>query len=97
MGWLDPWRVISASWAVGVPEQLACIAAQAGTATGLAKGVGLGEGEGAGVDVGMSDGLGEPLSVADGDGLLCVAALEPEQPARASKATTAASRSPTGM
>ncbi|OLD49758.1 MAG: hypothetical protein AUI42_06350 [Actinobacteria bacterium 13_1_40CM_2_65_8] len=93
-GWLEPWSVMRASWAAGAPEQVAFNAAQAGTATGLAAGFGLGVG--VGVGVGISDGLGEALSTADGDGLLCVAVLEPEQPASASKAATAASRSPTG-
>lgn len=83
--------VIRASCAAGLPEQLACIAAQSGTAIGLATGLGVGVGVGDGLSIGLDEGL----ALAAGDGLLCAAVAEFEQPATASKASTAASRSPT--
>jgi hypothetical protein len=63
--------------------QLACIAAQAGTATGLASGAGDGLGEGVGVGLGVGEGLGLEL----GEGLEC-ATTGPfaVQPATASRA-----------
>ncbi len=63
--WLDPCIVISASWAVGPPEQLARMAAQDGTIAGLASG--LGEATGVGDSVGLA--VGDSLASADGDGL----------------------------
>jgi hypothetical protein len=50
----------TASRALVVPEQLACIAAQDGTATGLGAGLGneLGEGEGLGDGLASSEGVG---------------------------------------
>lgn len=71
------------------------MAAQDGTATGLAEGLGLGDGLGSGVGVGVSIGLGEVLAITDGDGLVRMAALELAQPATANTANPAASRSPT--
>jgi len=69
------------------------MAAQDGTATGLA--AGLGAGDGLGVRVG--DGLKEAVARPVGDGLLRTAALPPgAQPATANIATTAASLIPTG-
>jgi hypothetical protein len=81
------------------PEQLACMAAQDGTATGLAAELGVGEGMGValGARLGeeMGEGLGDALTAAEGDGLLREAVAELEQPARASIAMTAASLIPT--
>lgn len=75
------------------------MAAQDGTATGLAAG-GVGEGLGVGVGCrlgdGLGDALGEALAAAEGDGLLCDAEAEFEQPAMAHSAMTAASLIPTG-
>lgn len=60
-GLLPPCKVSTASFAVGDPAQLACMAAQAGTSTGGAVAVGEGGGVGVelGVGVGVGDGLGE--------------------------------------
>jgi hypothetical protein len=69
------------------------MAAQVGTATGL--GIGLGDASGEGVGDGLSAGLGDALATVEGEGLLWVATFELPQPVRASKAATAASRSPT--
>lgn len=93
--WVDPCMVTNASWAVGAPEQLACMAAHDGTTTGLATGLGLGDGVGEDDSVGV--GVGDSLARADGDGLWCaVPPLEFEQPASTSRAITAASLIPTG-
>src|SRR5690242_1086349 len=62
-GLAAPWSCSTASWAAGLPTQLAWRAAHAGTATGV--GSALGDGEGLGV--GLSSGLG--LELAWGDGL----------------------------
>lgn len=60
-----------------------------------------GVGEGLWLRVGIGDGLSEEpavaLELAEGDGLLCVAAFEFEHPATASKAAIAARRTPTGI
>ncbi len=77
------------------PEQLACMAAQDGTATGLAAGLGAGEGLGVGVGGRLGEGMGDALTTAEGDGLLRKAVAELEQPATASTAMTAASLIPT--
>ena len=56
---------------------------------GVGDGAGLGEGDGAGIT--------DAVASADGDGLVCEVGLpEPEQPAMANMAMTAASLSPTG-
>jgi hypothetical protein len=76
------------------------MAAQAGTATGLAAGLGVGDGVGVGLGAGLGEELGDApgdaLVEAGGDGLLCEAEAELEQPAMASIAMTAASLIPTG-
>src|SRR5580704_3582945 len=51
----------SASWVAGAPVQPACMAAHAGTATGLGAGDGDGEGVGAGLGEGLGVGLGVGL------------------------------------
>jgi hypothetical protein len=74
------------------------MAAHPGTATGLAAGLGVGDGDGAGAgfEEWLGDALGDALVEAEGDGLLCEAEAEFEQPAMASIAMTAASLIPTG-
>ena len=72
------------------------MAAQDGTAIGLASGLGAGEGLGVGVGTRLGEGIGDALITADGDGLLREAVTELEQPATASIAMTAASLIPTG-
>jgi hypothetical protein len=59
------------------------MAAQDGTAIGLAAGLGVGEGLGVAKGVGIGEGLGDALAAAEGDGLLCEAEAAPEQPATA--------------
>ncbi len=71
------------------------MAAQDGTATGLAAGLGAGEGLGVGVGGRLGEGMGDALTTAEGDGLLRKAVAELEQPATASTAMTAASLIPT--
>jgi hypothetical protein len=69
IGVVEPCITSSASWVAGAPVQLACMAAHAGTATGLGGaegegdglGEGLGDGLGVGVDIGLADGLDEGL------------------------------------
>src|SRR5260370_12252730 len=56
----EPWSWRTASWAAGVPTQLPCRAAQAGTTTGLGSTVGDG------VGLGLASGLGVGLGVGDG-------------------------------
>ena len=85
-----------ASCVASPPEQLALMAAQAGTATGLAAGLGIGDGVGVRLGEGLGEELGDALAEAEGDGLLCEAEAEVEQPAMASIAMTAASLIPTG-
>ncbi len=71
------------------------MAAQDGTTTGVATGLGLGEEVGVADTVGV--GVGDSLARADGDGLWCgVPPPEFEQPASASMAISAASLIPTG-
>jgi hypothetical protein len=72
------------------------MAAQDGTATGLAAALGVGDGLGVGVGGRLGEGLGDALAEAERDGLLCEAEAEFEQPAMASIAMTAASLIPTG-
>jgi hypothetical protein len=72
------------------------MAAQVGTAIGLASGLGAGEGLGVGVGGRLGEGVGDALTTAEGDGLLREAVAELEQPATASIAMTAASLIPTG-
>jgi hypothetical protein len=75
-----------ASWAVGVPEQLALIAAHAGTpAIGLGKTAGDGLAEAAGDGDGAADGV----ATADGDGLASAEGPAESQPASASSAIEA--------
>jgi hypothetical protein len=88
--------VIRASWLASPPEQLACMAAHAGTATGLAAGLGVGEGLDVGDGGRLGEGVGDALIASEGDGLLREAVAELEQPAMASIAMTAASLIPTG-
>jgi hypothetical protein len=57
------------SCVAGGPVQLACMAAHAGTAIGLARGDGDGLGVGLGVGVGDGDGLGLELGEDLGEGL----------------------------
>ena len=71
------------------------MAAQGGTATGLAAALGVGDGLGVGVGGRLGEGLGDAPAVAEGNGLLCEAEAEFEQPAMASTAMTAASLIPT--
>src|SRR5216684_2316646 len=86
---LVPRMVSSASCAAGPPEQLACMAAQDGTATEL--------GAGLGADDRLGEGLGDALASPIGDALLRPAGPPAgEQPATAKIATTAASLVPTG-
>jgi hypothetical protein len=59
----------TASAAVGDPEHVACIAAQAGTAVGLGIGDGVGEGDGLGA--GLVDGVEVGLAKGEADGLEC--------------------------
>src|SRR5258708_21391615 len=59
----EPCITSKASWVAGAPEQLACMAAHAGTATGL--GAGDGEGDGLGAGLGVGDGLALGLGPAD--------------------------------
>ncbi len=76
------------------------MAAQDGTATELAAGLGADEGLGVGACDGLGKRLGEAVASAVGDGLLRPAApaapAAGEQPATANMATTAASLIPTG-
>jgi hypothetical protein len=88
--------VSRASCGASPPEQLALIAAHEGTATGLAAGLGVGTGLGVSVGCGLGAGLDEGLASTEGDGLVCEADAELEQPAMASIAMTAASLIPTG-
>jgi hypothetical protein len=88
--------VSRASCAAGPPEQLALVAAHDGTATGLATGLGVGDGLGVGVVGTLGVGLGDTVTGAEGDGLLCEAEAAFEQPAMASIAMIAASLIPTG-
>jgi hypothetical protein len=71
------------------------MAAQDGTATGLADGIGVGEGLGVGEVSRLGEALGDALAAAEGDGLLCEAVAVFEQPATARIAMTAASLIPT--
>jgi len=71
------------------------MAAQEGTVTGLTSGLGVGDGAGVGEGDALAEELGEELAT-EGEGLLLVAVPEPEQPATARIAMTAASRIPTG-
>jgi len=57
----------TASEAAGGAEQVACIAAQAGTSVGL--GIGEGVGEGSGLGVGLAEGVGLGLEDGEADGL----------------------------
>ncbi len=92
-GCVAPWRLISASWVAGAPEQVACMAAHEGTVTG----VGVGPGVGVGLGEGLGDSLGDMDPPADADGLLCEAPpLVPPQAATANTTMTAASLVPTG-
>src|SRR5258708_40363740 len=58
----EPCITSKASWVAGAPEQLACMAAHAGTATGLGSGDGEGDGLGAGLGVGDGRALGVGLA-----------------------------------
>ncbi|TAN32900.1 hypothetical protein EPN29_07775 [bacterium] len=59
----------TASWAAGAAEQLALIAAQGGTASGLGKAAGVGVGPASGVGVEPGEAIGVELAGAEGDGL----------------------------
>lgn len=85
-----------ASCGASAPGQLACIAAQDGTATGLAAGLGVGEGLDVGIGARLAVGVAGALTAADGDGLFREAVAGLEQPPMASIAMTAASLIPTG-
>ena len=61
IGVVEPCMTRRASRVEGVEGHVACIAAQAGTATGL------GSGEGEGLGDGLGDGLGEGVGVGDGE------------------------------
>src|SRR6202521_1623958 len=61
----EPCITSNASCVAGAPVQLACMAAHAGTDTGL----GAGEGDGEGLGEGLGDGLGVGLGVGLGDGV----------------------------
>jgi hypothetical protein len=95
-GLLEPFTVMRASWAASAPEQLACMAAHDGTATGLAAGLGAGDGLGLGLGSGTGDVLGVSPAAGEGDGLACEAEAEFEQPATAIITMTAANLIPTG-
>jgi len=60
-GVVEPCITSSASCVAGAPGQVPCNAAQPGTATGMAEGVGDGEG------LGLGDGLGEVEGVGLGE------------------------------
>src|SRR6202165_2508617 len=66
-GVVEPCMTSRASWVAGVPGQVACMAAQAGTATGL--GTGVGEGLGDGLGVGLGSGVGVGLGEGGFEGL----------------------------
>lgn len=66
-GVAEPCMTSSASWVAGCPGQLARMAAQAGTATGL--GTGVGDGLGVGVGLGLGSGVGVGLGEGEFDGL----------------------------
>jgi hypothetical protein len=73
------------------------MAAQEGTTTGLAAGLGLGEEPGVALGVSVGLGVDDSLASADGEGLWwAVPPLEFEQPATAKIATMAATLIPTG-
>ena len=73
------------------------MAAQDGTTTGLAAGLGLGEEPAVALGVSVGLGVDDSLASADGDGLWwAVPPAEFEQPATAKMATMAASLIPTG-
>jgi len=61
----------TASAAAGDPEQVACIAAQAGTVVGLGIGDGLRDGEGDGLAAGPGEGVAVGPADGDADGLGC--------------------------
>jgi hypothetical protein len=88
IGFLAPCIRTTASAAAGDPEHVACIAAQAGTATGLGVGEAVGEGDGDGLGVGLGEGLGP--ADGEGDGLACGArgpfAVQPATASRTPKA-----------
>jgi hypothetical protein len=67
----EPCITTNASCVAGAPVQLACIAAQAGTATGLggAGGEGVGDGLGNALGVGVGDGPADGLEEGLDDGL----------------------------
>ena len=81
----------TASCAVGEPEQLACRAAHAGTATGLGGRIGDGDGLGVGLSRGVGVGLGEAEAEA-GEWFACGAsgplAVQEATAARATRRTT---------
>jgi hypothetical protein len=62
---VEPCMTSRASCVAGAPVQLACMAAQAGTAAGLAGG-GVGLAGGLGVSVGVGEGLGLELELGEG-------------------------------
>ena len=87
-----PWSSRTASSATGLPPQLACRAAQAGTTTGLGWGLGEGDGLGLGVSVGVALGLAARLGLCLAVGLFTGAsgplAVQPERAARNRRRTT---------
>jgi hypothetical protein len=93
---LDPCMSKTASWAVEGAEQVAVIAAQAGTAAGLATGLGVEDASGEGDAGGLAEGVG--LGLATGDGVGLEWAVEPPgpQPSSARSAATATTPSLTG-
>jgi hypothetical protein len=95
---LEPCIVKTASCAVDGEEQVAVIAAHAGTAAGLGAEIGLGEAsdEGVGNRVGVGVGLGAVLTIGDRDGLGRAAEVPEPQPASARSAPRANTPSLTG-
>ena len=82
IGVVEPCITSSASCVAGALGQVNCIAAQAGTATGLADASGEGEGVGVGDGPGEADGVG----LGDGEGdEWATAGPFAEQPAAASR------------
>jgi hypothetical protein len=84
----------TASRALGAPEQVACIAAHVGTATGL--GGGLGDSDGLGDGEGLGEGVGVGVASSEGVGVGLAAVGDEPQPAIASSPTRANTPSLTG-
>jgi len=88
-GMVDPCMTNTASWAVEDAEQVAVMAAQEGTAAGLATGLGVEDGSDEGDAGGLADGVGLGLATGDGVGLEWAVELPGPQPSSARSAATA--------